>query len=203
MALIIPAASAQYTEVNVRRKWSHIAPNIGVAPLKNRGVLLVLLLLLAGLAAAIGAYWYQYRQTRHALAFWDGEVASLINRAPLIELVRFGSSESDSTSADVRSANDRADISSAPGVVHFRRSLLEDASFDWEATPSIASDKIGWDYAVQFSDQQTSATILVDFDEHIVALSPSNDRLAKLNDKMAAGAARFFAEQFAKSAATR
>jgi hypothetical protein len=114
-----------------------------------------------------------------------------------------GNSASESNSPDVPSANDRADISSAPGVVHFRRSLLEDASFEWEAIPSIALDKIEWDCAVKFSDQQTSATILFDLDEHVVALSPSTDRLARFNDKMAAGAARFFAEQFPKSAATR
>ena len=39
---------------------------------------------------------------------------------------------------------------------------------------------------MRFSDHQTSATILFDLDEHVVALSPSNERLARLNDKMAA-----------------
>lgn len=162
--------------------------------MKNRGIFLVLLLLGAGLAAAAGAIWHQYRQTRQSLRFWGAEAASLIGNAPTVQLTAGFSPENDGAQKSASTSDDQRaiDISGAPGLVHFRRSLLEDQNFDWNAEPPASAGD--WDYRVQFVDDGESVTIVFDLDRQLVAIEGREGGQASLSAKMAKGVGDFLSE---------
>jgi hypothetical protein len=153
----------------------------------NRGKLIILLMVGAGVAAAGTAVWYQYQLTRRPLALWGSTVAKLINNAGRVELHRL-TPEAESAGAENR------DISGARGAIHFRRSLLEDGSFDWERDTRGARPR--WDYLVRFEGDDGWATISFDLDENVAQLTGWNDRLIALSPRTAEGLKTFFAEQF-------
>jgi hypothetical protein len=168
--------------------------------MKNRGVILVLLLLIAGLAAAASAIWHQYRQTRQALTFWGAEAADLIGHAPSVELTALSHREpgekglSDETYAEQRTI----DISQARGLVHFRRSLLEDHNFDWNIDLPAASSS-DWDYTVRFSRDEAGLVLTFDLDRLVVGVQAPDGGTAALTDRMAAGLAQFFEQTLAQA----
>jgi hypothetical protein len=117
------------------------------------GGLLVMGLLLLGLTAATVAIAFQRGQTERCLAFYGADVAAAVSRAPHVELWQV-------TEQDGRLvAGFRRDISSAKGLVHLRRGLVEDANFDWQAAAkggaplSLAS----WDWAMVFAESAQAA----------------------------------------------
>lgn len=166
--------------------------------MKNRGVILVLLLLIAGLAAATIAIWHQYQQTRQALGFWGPESVHLIGRAPSVELIALRSGKPDETGLAEKTHGDppTVDISGARGLIHFRRSLLEDENFDWDADAPDAT-AVDWEYAVRFAEDEASIVLLFDLGRHLVAKRSAEDDRAVLTPKMAEGLARFFKETLA------
>jgi hypothetical protein len=165
----------------------------------NRGAILVTLLLTAGLAAAIAAVWNQYRQTHRALEFWGAEIAQTIDNAPDVELIDLRPPR-DNPETGAQGPTDRsrqADISRAPGLIHFRRSLLEDANFDWATEPALAPGDF-WDFAVRFWSNDRTVTVLFDLDRHFVADESSKRQVAALTARSARGLEQFFHEQLQK-----
>lgn len=115
------------------------------------GVRLVLGLLLLGVTAAVVGIWYQRGQTRRCLAFFGADAARMVASAPNVEIwsVRPGGS------AGVLEAHDRADVSKAPGLVHLRRGLVEDANYRWPDRATATDERLpaeAWDTALVFSD---------------------------------------------------
>jgi hypothetical protein len=153
----------------------------------NRGKLIIVLMVGAGVAAAIAAVWYQRQLTRRPLALWGAAVAKLINDAERVELHRL-SMEAESPGAEKR------DISRARGAIHFRRSLLEDGSFEWERDTRGVRPQ--WDYLVRFEGDDGWATISFDLDENVAQLAGWEDRLTALSPRTAEGLGVFFSEQF-------
>jgi len=128
----------------------------------SRGTWLVAGLLLLGLAAAITGIWFQWQQTRRCLEFYGPSAARRIAAAPTVELllVRAG------TGASRLAAHTRIDVSKAPGLVHLRRGLVEDANFNWQAG-GVAQPRLpsaAWDVALVFSEPLGSTTLVIDFD---------------------------------------
>jgi hypothetical protein len=59
------------------------------------------------------------------------------------------------TEPGVLVALERADVSKAPGLVHLRRGLVEDANFRWGGAATIDGERLpaaSWDWALVFSD---------------------------------------------------
>jgi hypothetical protein len=162
----------------------------------NRGAILVIVLALAGLAAASLAVWYQHRQTRRALDLWGAAAAQRIERAPVVELLELNneSREVGDTTGGMLPAETAIEISSAPGLLHFRRALLQDANFDWDsqATPVVSDSN--WDYAVVFSDDEGSVLVLFDLDQGLVANRAATGKVAILTERMLKGINQFFSE---------
>ena len=140
----------------------------------SRGTWLVSGLLLLGLAAAITGIWFQWQQTRRCLAFYGPASARRIAAAPAVELllVRAGKGPGQLV------AQTRIDISKAPGLVHLRRGLVEDANFNWQASGGAVPERLpldGWDVAIVFIEtggtrsaaeptDQGRTTLVIDFD---------------------------------------
>ncbi len=93
-------------------------------------------LLLLGLTAATVAIAFQRGQTERCLAFYGADVAAAVSRAPHVELWQVA--EQDGRLV----AGFRRDISSAKGLVHLRRGLVEDANDLGDSTG--ARDAAGW-----------------------------------------------------------
>jgi hypothetical protein len=135
-------------------------------PPSSRGTAIVIGLVLLGLVAAGTGIWYQRGQTRRCLDWYGAEAARHITAAPRVELVRLGAAGAAGRLAAVFSR----DITSAKGLVHLRRGLVEDANFLWPS--EAAADRLpetAWDLGLVFSDparpEQPPTILVIDFDE--------------------------------------
>ena len=142
------------------------------------GTWLVAGLLLMGVAAAVTGVWFQRHQTRRCLEFYGPSAARLITAAPRVELLRV----QPGTSPGRLAVQSQIDVSKAPGLVHLRRGLVEDANFNWQAVEPADHASIqtrlsaeSWDVALVFADPygtDTQArlhgggqtTLVIDFD---------------------------------------
>ncbi|MGI9178127.1 MAG: hypothetical protein ACR2IT_09770 [Pirellulales bacterium] len=129
------------------------------------GSVLVVSLLTLALGLATFALWFQWNQTRRCLAFYGADAARSIQSAPRVELWRL---QTEASTGRVV-ALDRTDISAAPGLVHLRRGLVEDANFTWSSEAAPRRSVPTWDVAFAFfqSGEQVSpsAALAVDLDE--------------------------------------
>ncbi len=137
-----------------------------------RGTWLVAGLLLLGLAAAITGVWFQRHQTRRCLEFYGPAAARRIAAAPTVELLLVQPGPGPGRLV----AQTRIDVSKAPGLVHLRRGLVEDANFSWQGTDARASGGAAggavlerlppdaWNVAIVFSEPLGSTTLVIDFD---------------------------------------
>ena len=136
-------------------------------PPGGSGSVLVLGLLLLGLVAAVTGIWFQWGQTRRCLEFYGPRVAKLIAEAPRVELWTL---EPGSSPRRLRAVG-RQDVSQAPGLVHLRRGLVEDANFRWEEVGDRTAPLpvAAWDSALVFAtpeDGENAAAVLaIDFAE--------------------------------------
>ena len=138
----------------------------------SRGTWLVAALLLLGLAAAITGIWFQWQQTRRCLEFYGPAAARRIAAAPTVELLLMQPGAEPGRLV----ARSRIDISKAPGLVHLRRGLVEDANFNWQGTDARASgagaggaapERLpldAWDVALVFSEPLGRTTLVIDLD---------------------------------------
>ena len=128
-----------------------------------RGTWLVAGLLLLGLAAAITGVWFQRHQTRRCLEFYGPVAARRIAAAPTVELLLL----QPGTGPGRLAAQTRIDVSKAPGLVHLRRGLVEDANFSWRASDGAVPERLpseSWDVALVFREPLGSTTLAIDFD---------------------------------------
>lgn len=148
------------------------APSSGALPDRARpathsGAGLVVSLLLLGVAAATLAIVFQRGQTRRCLAFYGPDVARRVASAPVVEAWWLASGD-----AEGRLEPDaRIDVSKAPGLVHLRRGLVEDANFRWDADAGPVAGELPaerWDVALVFSDPAhpgDEARLVIDLDD--------------------------------------
>jgi hypothetical protein len=136
----------------------------------NRGSLVVVLLLAAGLTASAVALWHHRQKTRRALDLWGAPGSLLIEHAPEVTLFRLEELQGDAASADkptVRVANrdfvltDAHDMEGAAGFSHVRWGLCQDSSYAWDKDCE-ACDNPHWDYAIRFVDRDRRIIIALD-----------------------------------------
>ncbi|HEV3021537.1 MAG TPA: hypothetical protein VGX76_03695 [Pirellulales bacterium] len=159
----------------------------------------ILVVFAIGLIGAVGSWWYHRTAQRRVLEFWSPEAAALIVNAPRAEALRLAPAEAggdDGQDVDFGGLHfaviERVDVSRAPGLIHLRQGLLHDGSFDWPAPSDDCRPQ--WDYALRFSADERSATVLVAFNCRRVKLAGSAREVAIA--PLAAGLERFLAEQF-------
>jgi hypothetical protein len=149
----------------------------------NPGKLAVVGLLTAGLLAASFAWWWNYNRGRRALDLYGAPAARLIRTAPVVELLSTESGVTPPQATDGRGAVRTTDISRAAGLLHARTSLLQDASYDWDAPASPGTSE---SVVLQFSDGRATAAMYLYVDEGIITAA-SSGRSARLVSKTAAG----------------
>jgi len=129
----------------------------GAPPLAAEGTgrLLVAAMLLGALGLAVFAIWFQWQQTRRCLDFFGPETAARIQSAVRVELW-----ELDGRTIEPRR---RLDVSTARGLVHLRRGLVEDGNFVWQSALGSTAKAVtirpfsGWDAALAFFDSPSAS----------------------------------------------
>jgi len=130
-------------------------------------------LLLLGVTAAITGVWFQRHQTRRCLAFYGATAARRIAASPTVELLLVQPGAEPGRLV----ARSRIDVSKAPGLVHLRRGLVEDANFKWQASGNAdgaVAERLpldAWDVAFVFSEPKGGTTLVIDFDASAGALA--------------------------------
>jgi len=115
------------------------------------GSRLVIGLLLLGLAAGVAGILFQRGQTRRCLEFYGAEAARKVAAAPVVEVWRLEPGEGPGGLVAV----ERRDVSTARGLVHLRRGLVEDANFRWPIPGAGGVARLhesAWDTGLVFSD---------------------------------------------------
>ena len=169
-----------------------------------RGKVVILFVLGIAVGAAVFAWSFHYMRGRRVLQLWGSETAHLIRvNADQVELLKLiaaaggGEIESDvETSLTIDGRVHRCaqsiDITTAPGLMHARQALIEDATFDWAQGRGNCTAR--WEYALRFSHADRQATILIDTNCQRIRLHDSGAEVA-LVSKIAKGLARFIDEQ--------
>jgi hypothetical protein len=116
-------------------------------------------------AAGLTGVWFQRHQTRRCLEYYGPVAARRISAAPVVELLLL----EPGPAAGRLAARTRIDASQAPGLVHMRRGLVEDANFSWrgggnggmngyetEGNRATRLPLAAWDVAIVFSDKPFS-----------------------------------------------
>lgn len=166
------------------------------------GKWLILGFFAVALVMASSAWAFYFRQQRRPLELWGAEAATLIVQAPQVEAWRLsadvesGIPEGDRHSIAVESSRlrivERRDIASARGLLHFRKGLLNDRCFDWNAKTPAPPD--AWRYGLRFNGGGSQATLLFAPDSQRVRLW---ERGAEVSiAPISAGLATFLQEQF-------
>jgi len=120
-------------------------------------------LAMVGLAVLLACFavWFQWNQTRRCLSLYGPTAARAIQTADRVELW--------SLTADggrPRAAT-RVDVSRAPGLVHLRRGLVEDANFSWGPASGGPLAPRDWDMALAFYEpgsRDPRAVVAIDLD---------------------------------------
>ena len=148
------------------------------------GTTLVIGLLTLAVALAAFAVWFQWNQTRQCLGFYGAEAARSIQGAPRVELWQLAVDPVTGRLVAI----DRRDVSRAPGLVHLRRGLVEDANFTWPTPDGNRRPADAWDHALAFFDsadsQRPTTLVAIDLDAEgwlTVAGRPGRVALGRLH----------------------
>jgi hypothetical protein len=135
----------------------------------DRGKLAVLTMFAVALVAATFAWWWNYSRGQRCLEFYGKDAALVIRTAEqveLLELVPDSPSPADGSVDRIQVGSQTyllhrvTDISHAKGLIHARTSIVDDASFRWEARPGDCQPRV--QYAVRFTGH-SRATLAFDF----------------------------------------
>jgi hypothetical protein len=138
---------------------AHAPANQSLRP----GSLIVVAILLVGITAATVAVAYQRLQTHRCLDFYGPEAARQVAKAPRVELWQLAPAGRPGRLV----ATGRHDVTSAKGIVHLRRGLVEDVGFRWsEVGLAGRLPEAAWDYALVFSNPTLDGrtTIVIDLE---------------------------------------
>lgn len=148
------------------------------------------------LVAALGGWFYSAGLQRRPIQFWSADRAALILRAPVVESLTVSSAGSNAAESKLESlkigeqvwvVTNVKDISRFKGLKNVRSALINDYSFDWNAT--VDGSQVRWTHGLRFRDETGQITLLFD-PEHAVAHSLQTGRTHSIAPAMV-GISRF------------
>jgi hypothetical protein len=173
----------------------------------NRGNLLILLMVTAGLAAGALKIWKQHQHMDQVLAAYSPQVVRLIAEAPQVELLKLepistsgenGAEKTIEIAGEKYEIIGRKNVASAKGFVDVRDRLVDDASYSWNAK---FDHKGFWKFVLLFSDGNQQARIAFSISRERVAYVKALDDGPTISARpIADGLESFFAAQFADAA---
>jgi hypothetical protein len=125
----------------------------------GRGTRVVVGILTLAIGLGLFALWFQWRQTRRCLDFYGTETARLIQRATRVEVWERAAGTAATVGPGTASPSfERYDVSTARGLVHLRRGLVEDANLDWSRLDEREVSAPAWDLALAFFEPAGAVT---------------------------------------------
>ncbi len=106
----------------------------------NQGKIIIGVIVVLGICAGLGGYWWNYWISHRAMEFWGQENARLIRLAPKVEYLRFevttpalpnNSSQQFKLSGYNLIVSETNDLSEARGLIHLRNAFLSDDQYRW------------------------------------------------------------------------
>ena len=212
--------SGQYTYGSRRGKYGQLcvlrppeppsSPSCDDPELKrtmfNRGKLVLVSMVLLGLGAALFAFWFRYQHGKRTIDQWGSEAVVLVRDSDLVELVALAPADEAGANSELPPPVDapeimtiqgkalkvleKVDISRAPGLVHLRHALVQDASYAWDEAVGGGED-LQWRYALRFSRNEKEAEFAFDLDRRRAKLV-GRERAAALSPHLARGLHTFF-----------
>jgi hypothetical protein len=171
----------------------------------DRGKIAILTMVVLACALGLTSVVYHRWASHGVLAWWGGDMARLIADAPQVEALRLQESAEPANAAATMQPADwpvldgkqyvvsqRKDVTSALGLDHLRRGLLDDANFLWSAAPPASVPH--WSNALVFSDGAGRLVVVFDLANRRVGRADASATLAI--DQIATGWEEFFADQF-------
>lgn len=149
--------------------------------LMQSGTKLVLGIFALALLAGVLSWWYRFEAAHRSTTFWGPHFAELVARPS--DVTAFGlKAATDDAGDDVLrilaktyERLDSKDLTSAPGMVHLRNSILSDGNYRWdEPVPDFLENGDDWRWCLQFSGNERVATIL--FTKDFAELGRMNQR---------------------------
>jgi len=137
------------------------------------GSVIVIGLLALGLIAAGIGVWFQWQQTRRCLSFYGTKATEQISNSQFVELWQLRPSSASRHTGQLE-AFQVEDITTAKGLVHLRRGLVEDANFHWVTKDNrvrVPLPDAAWDVALVFDTKQKNSVpektvVVIDFVEN-------------------------------------
>ena len=166
------------------------------------GKLVIVGIAVVSIAGSVLAVWYHWQLGRQALAYWGPDAAVLIRSAPQVELLRLApakEAEEGQSVERLRIGGERfdvvcrSDITEARGLIHARNAFLEDASFDFGATPG--DSPANWQWALRFAGEGSEALVAIDADGGLARLIDGPGQSDVSIAPIARGIRTFLAEQ--------
>jgi len=166
-----------------------------MTPPQTSGKLLTLGLIAIAIAAAAFAWWFQFSRGRRALAYWGGADAAVIRHGERAALLVIGP-EGKGAKLDIGGAEYEitrvVPLDNAPGFVHARHALIDDASYQWDAAPP---QSVTWTHALQFEDARgRTVTVAISLTDGVLLPLTSNHPLT-MSETLQSGLKDFFEEQ--------
>ncbi len=164
----------------------------------NQGRVIILGMLFLGCAVGGLSVWLHHEMSRRPLGWWSSDARELIQTAPRVDALRLAAPPA--TGEDVLTIGSERyavvsriqNLQDVDGMSHLRDALLEDANFDWTATPPAKPPQ--WQYGLELRDGGRRLTVVFDFNAGALG-STDSDRTLKIA-KVAQGWQEFFAERF-------
>jgi hypothetical protein len=160
----------------------------------QRGKLAVLAMFALAAFAAGFAWWWNMGRGRRALEFFGPETAELIRTAPNVEIItiRWRDPEGELFIAGNRVAvQAQIDISRAPGLLHARTSLLNDASYRPEPLEGVAQRSTE---IIRFADGERETMVAMSAEDGVVH-NLTSQRSLQFVEKTAKGWRSFLQRQ--------
>jgi hypothetical protein len=154
----------------------------------DRGKLAVLSMLGLALAAAAFAWWWNVTSKKQSLAFYGPEAAQLIGKARTVELIQVEPAASGDTRELLTVHHQkfalvsRHYVSQAPGLIHARTALLDDASYEWHAPIRLTQPL----FLVRFADADRETLLAIDATARLLTRCDTGATV-RLNPKIASG----------------
>jgi hypothetical protein len=154
-----------------------------------------------GIAVAMSAFaWlFHYQAGHRTAAFWGPEAAQLLLDAPQAILWQLGDAQPVTDPATAppepnpdsppgttiahREVLQRRDFSQAPGLIHFRHALTQDANFQWDQHRVRPAELGDWSLAIQFTDPRRGQELLILLDaeaQYLGRYRPADDQVDQL-----------------------
>lgn len=156
--------------------------------MRSPGTWIVILLLALGLALAGGNLVWQWWFARQPMEYWGTAGAALIVNAPQVEVLELeatgppdgagpanGNAEVLLVGHEAHRITRRVEASSARGLIHVRRGLVNQGLFDFRAGPP--PEPIEWRYGVRFVAPGAECRVIVSGDGRWVC-RPDGEPLA-------------------------